>query len=156
MSGTVLASAFHNGSLGRARRAYTLLELIVVLTVAAALLVLAVPLMVALRDASAIRSAMSELGASFGLARQSAIAGRVTVAVVFDTSSGVVIVRSAGQTLVRRALGATYGVQLRSDRDSAGSDPRGLGSGLSNLSVTVSRGSFIDTLTMSRLGRVRW
>jgi hypothetical protein len=35
-------------------------------------------------------------------------------------------------------------------------DSRGLGYGVSNVTVTVRRGSIVDTLTMSRMGRVRW
>jgi hypothetical protein len=31
-----------------------------------------------------------------------------------------------------------------------------LGFGVTNLTVTVRRGTFVDTLTMSRLGRTKW
>lgn len=99
---------------------------------------------------------MTDLGASFSLARQSALAGRAPVAVVLDTVTGEVRVRSANGSLRRSALRSSYGVVLGSNRDSAVYDPRGIGFGLSNLSVTVRRGTFVDTLTMSRLGRVRW
>jgi len=78
------------------------------------------------------------------------------VAIVLDTGRASVELRSGGVTIVRRALGASYGVHVGSNRDSAVFDARGLGYGLSNLSVAIQRGHFVDTLTMSRLGRVRW
>ena len=138
------------------RAAFTLLELTVVLTIAGLLLALAAPRFAALRDRSAVRSAMSDLGASFAYARQSALARRAPVAVVFDTSAGVVTVRSAAGASQRHALRGTYGVTVSANRDSAVYDPRGIGYGVSNLTVTVRRGTFVDTLTMSRLGRTRW
>ena len=137
------------------RDGVTLLELTVVLAICAVMACLAVPRFTRLRDASAVRSAMSDLGATFAFARQTAVARRTTVAVVLDTASGIVRVRSGGQTLVRRTLRAAYGVGLAATRDSAVYDARGLGYGVSNLSLIIRRGSFVDTLTMSRLGRVR-
>ena len=99
---------------------------------------------------------MGELGAAFSTARQEAITRRAAVAVVFDTAGGSVEIRSGGRTILRRTLRTVYGISLGANRDSAVYDARGLGYGVSNLSVTVRRGSIVDTLTMSRLGRVRW
>ena len=138
------------------RRAFTFLELTVVLTIAALLIALAVPRFADLRDAASVRGAMSELGAMFSAARQEAIARRAPVAVRVDAGVGVVELRAGGVRLARRALAATYGVTLTSTRDSTVYDPRGIGFGLSNLTVTVRRGGTVDSLTMSRLGRVRW
>jgi prepilin-type N-terminal cleavage/methylation domain-containing protein len=138
------------------RLGFTLLELVVVLVVTGILLGLALPHLSAMRNRSAVRSAMGELGASFSTARGAAIARRASVAVVLDTAMGAVEVRSGGQTLLRRPLRSIYGVVLSSNRDSAVYDPRGLGYGVTNLTVVVRRGGMVDTLTMSRLGRVRW
>ncbi len=138
------------------RPAFTVLELTVVLTISGLALALAAPRLAALRDRSAVRAAMGELGASFATARRLAITRRTAVAVVIDTASGVVELHSRGRPLARRTLRAAYGVTLGSNRDSAVYDPRGIGYGLSNISVTLRRGVAIDTLTMSRLGRVRW
>lgn len=138
------------------RRAVTLLELTVVVAIAGLLMAISIPRFTALRDSWSVRAAMTDLGAAFSLARASALARRTPVAVVFDTAGGTVVLR-AGGTLVRRTgLTTIYGVSLGANRDSAVYDPRGLGYGLSNLTVTVRRGTFVDTLTMSRLGRVRW
>lgn len=138
------------------RRAFTLLETTIVLTIAAILLALAAQRFAAARDSSAVRAALSDLGAMFSLARQSAMTRRTIVAVVLDTTQDVVEVRAAGERIARRELGAAYGIVLGSNRDSALYDARGLGFGASNLSVTARRGRIVDTLSMSRLGRVRW
>jgi Tfp pilus assembly protein FimT len=133
-----------------------LLELTVVLTIAGLLIALAVPRFAALRDTASVRAATGELGAMFSAARQEAIARREPVAVGVDAAAGVVELRAGGVRLARRALTATYGVTVTATRDSTVYDPRGIGFGLSNLTVTVRRGTIVDTLTMSRLGRVRW
>jgi Tfp pilus assembly protein FimT len=138
------------------RAGLTLFELLLVTLVFGVLATLAIPRWVHLRDASSVRAAMTDLGATFATARQIAILRRSNVAIVFDTAKGVVRIRSAGETLAERAYGASYTVLLGANRDSAVYDPRGLGYGLSNLSVTVRRGGFVDTLTMSRLGRTIW
>lgn len=138
------------------RRAFTLLELTLVLTIMSLLVALALPRVAALRDRSAVRAAAGEIGASFAAARSAAIARRAAAAVVLDTARGVVEVRSGGRRLAVRPVRALYGVALASTRDSAVYDARGLGYGVTNLTVVVRRGAMVDTLTMSRLGRVRW
>ncbi len=138
------------------RPAFTLLEATVVLTIMAILLAVVAPRLAALRDTSAVRGAMAELGGQFAFARQTAIARRVAAAVVIDSAAGVVEVRTGGVRVSRRQLRAVYGIVLGSNRDSAVYDARGLGFGVTNLTVTVRRGTFVDTLTMSRLGRTKW
>src|SRR5262249_47262281 len=122
----------------------------------AILLAIVAPRLAGLGDASAVRGAMAELGGQFALARQTAIARRIAAAVVIDSAAGVVEVRAGGVRVSRRTLRAVYGIVLASNRDSAVYDARGLGFGVTNLTVTVRRGTLIDTLTMSRLGRTKW
>jgi prepilin-type N-terminal cleavage/methylation domain-containing protein len=138
------------------RSAFTLLELLVVVTLAGLLMGLALPRFAALRDAASVHAAMADLSSSFSMARQSAISQRVTVAVVLDTAAGSVELHIGGRTIARRPLRSAYGIVLRANRDSAVYDGRGLGYGVSNLSVVIRRGTMVDTLTMSRLGRLRW
>ena len=143
---------------GRAtlRPAFSLLEATVVLTVLAILIAIALPRFAALRDASAVRGAMTELGGQLALARQTAVARRAVASVVFDTAAGTVEVRSGGIRVSQRRLRAVYGIVLSANRDSAVYDARGLGFGVTNLTVVVRRAGFVDTLTMSRLGRTKW
>ena len=134
----------------------TVLEITVVLAIAGLLATFALPRLAGLRNASAVRSAASEVAAAFTLARQSAIMGRLTVAVVLDTAAGEVTVRSGSRVVSRRQLRAIYSVILSANRDSAVYDARGLGYGVSNITIRIRRGTFVDTLTMSRLGRLAW
>jgi prepilin-type N-terminal cleavage/methylation domain-containing protein len=138
------------------RLAFTLLELVIVLSLVGLLMALAVPRFSAMRDSASVRAAMADLSADFSLARQAAITRRTAVAIVLDTALGTVALRSAGRSLARHTLHATYGIVLGASRDSAVYDSRGLGYAVSNLTVTVRRGAIVDTLTMSRMGRVRW
>ncbi|MFI5228159.1 MAG: Tfp pilus assembly protein FimT/FimU [Gemmatimonadales bacterium] len=140
----------------RAPSGYSLLELVIVMMMIGVLLAIALPRTASLRDRSSVRAAMTDLSAAFSLARRTALSRRALVSVVLDTAARTVEVRSAGDRLWRRTLGESYGIVLGSDRDSAVYDPRGFGYGVSNLSVIVRRGEMVDTLTMSRLGRVRW
>jgi prepilin-type N-terminal cleavage/methylation domain-containing protein len=135
---------------------FTLAEVVVTVAIMAVLLSIAVYRFTGLRDATSVRAAVGDLGSTFSLARQLAVSRRRMVAIVLDTNRAVVELRSGGTRITRRDLGESYGVHLGSNRDSAVYDPRGLGYGLSNLSVAIRRGHFVDTLTMSRLGRVRW
>lgn len=135
---------------------FTIAELTLVLTICGLLMAIALPRLAWARDRWAVRAAMADVAGSFALARQTALARRTPVAIVFDTVRGALRLRSAGAPLRDANLAASYGVGLGASRDSAVYDPRGLGYGLSNLTVTVRRGIFVDTLTMSRLGRTRW
>ena len=138
------------------RRGFSLLELTVVLTIIGILLALGAPPFLAARERAAARSAIEDLGATLSTARRAAILRRALITVAFDTAHGAVQVRTGSQVILRSALGVAYGIVLGANRDSVVYDPRGLGYGLANLTVTVRSGSIVDTLTMSRLGRVRW
>jgi hypothetical protein len=81
---------------------------------------------------------------------------RSIVAVRIDTSRGTLVARADSTVVARRNLRDSYGVRIGASRDSVAFDMRGLGVGLSNLSVIVRRGRSMDTLFLSRLGRVRY
>jgi prepilin-type N-terminal cleavage/methylation domain-containing protein len=139
----------------RSRRAFSATELIVVMAVTAVLMALAAARFIAWRDGAAVRAASAEALHVFASARELAVVRRAFVAVRFDSAAGTVELRQAATVLVRRNLGGTYRVALSANRDSMVYDPRGLGFGAANLSLVLSRGDAADTLTVSRLGRVK-
>jgi hypothetical protein len=59
-------------------------------------------------------------------------------------------------TVVRRDVRAEHGVRLRASRTSATYTPLGLALGVSNLTLVATRGVAAESVTVSRLGRVRW
>ena len=77
------------------------------------------------------------------------------VAVVIDTVGGGFVIRSGSSVIARRNIRSAFGVRVASSRDSMSYDPRGLGYGAANLTVSASRGKAAETLFVSRLGRVR-
>lgn len=149
---------WHPGDRGghpKPRAAYTLFELLVVLSVTAVLLGLATLRIGIAADRSAVHSAASEAAAVFTAARNAAIYRRAAVAVTIDTVYGTVRAYSDSVLIYRRDLGTTLRVRLSATRDSMAFDARGLGVGLANLSLVIQRGAARDTVFVSRLGRVR-
>lgn len=133
----------------------TLLEMLVVLVVLGVLLALTVPRAVGAADRAAVRSAAGELVTLFSRARREAVRRRTPVALRLDRTRGAVWLALGDSLLLRRELGASYGVRLVTTRDSMAYDARGLGVGAANLSVRVERGVAAETVVVSRLGRVR-
>lgn len=137
------------------RRGATLVELLVTLTIVAALAGFAVLRVARLRDAMAVRAAAIEVERELALARESAVAWRTTVTLRLDTLRGRVDVRRGGSPVRTRDLSGEYGVRLGGTRDSVAFDARGLGRGAANATLVVRRGVSADTIVVSRLGRVR-
>jgi prepilin-type N-terminal cleavage/methylation domain-containing protein len=137
------------------RAGYTLVELIVVLVIAAILLGLAAVRATEAADRSAVHAAAGEVVAVMTTARSLAIYRRAPVAVAIDTLSAALLVRHDTSLLFRRDLRSSYGVGLVASRESTAFDARGLGVGAANLSLVVRRGAAVDTVFLSRLGRVR-
>jgi prepilin-type N-terminal cleavage/methylation domain-containing protein len=142
---------------GRAasRNAFTLLELLVVLTVLSILLGMSLPRFATAADRAAVRAAAREAVGVFAAARAAAIYRREPVAVTIDPASGGVAARVGSVALVHRDLRSAFGVRLSASRDSMAYDARGLGVGAANLSLAIRRGAAAETVFVSRLGRVR-
>jgi prepilin-type N-terminal cleavage/methylation domain-containing protein len=134
---------------------FTLLEIVIVLAVMAVLAAIAIPVTGRLLDGMRVRAAAGEAYALFGTGRQLAILrGRMTTVEV-DTVRRRITVRSDAETLRSRPLGEIHGVRLQASRPATVYAPNGLGYGLSNMTLVIRRGRAADTLTVSRLGRVR-
>jgi type II secretory pathway pseudopilin PulG len=131
----------------------TLLELVVVVAVAATLSALALPALRALQHRWQVRQARDDLHGLLAAARWRAIAHRTQVTVWFG-ADGVVRAESHAWRLAR-PLAAAYGVTLRANRPSTAYGPDGLGLGAANLTIALRRGDAADSVVISRLGRVR-
>jgi Tfp pilus assembly protein FimT len=131
------------------------MEVTVVVAIIALIGAIGIPALLRRLDRSKVRHATSEVVSALALARTTAVAREARVSVIFDSTRSAIIVAVGQDTLVARMVGDIYGVTLRSNRDSAVYGPTGLGYGAANQSVILQCGSAVDTVLISRLGRVR-
>ena len=136
-------------------KGFTLLELLVVMTVTGIVLAIAVPRARAGLDRAVVRSAATDVRATLGLARTLALAGHAVILVDVDSVRGMLRIRRGSAVLLRRGVGQAHGVELRATRESLSYDPYGLGRGAANLSVLIRKGVATETVFVSRLGRIR-
>lgn len=137
------------------RKGVTLAELAVVLTMIGVMAGFAVPRFGAFRDAVSARAAATSTVALLAVARHAAIRRAITTAISFDTVAAVVTIFSGTDTVERRPLGSVHGVRMTVTRDSIAYAANGIGYGAANTRVILSRGAAAETVTVSRLGRVR-
>ncbi|MGI9089579.1 MAG: pilus assembly FimT family protein [Gemmatimonadaceae bacterium] len=137
------------------RSGFTLLELMLVLSIASVLSAVALPKVGALLDRISVRGAVNDVDALLDNARHSAMTRGERATVELDTIHAIVVLRVGRDTLRRREEGALNGVRFRASRTSVIYTQLGMGFGVSNLTLVVSRGAAAETLTVSRLGRVK-
>ncbi|HET9637408.1 MAG TPA: GspH/FimT family pseudopilin [Gemmatimonadaceae bacterium] len=137
------------------RRAFSAIELTIVIGVVSVLSAIAMPTMTRLLDRMRVRAAVTQIEALFGAARHIAIARGATASVEIDTVARTISVTLDGDTLRRGDIGIEDGVQVYTNRTSMAYSPTGIGYGAANLSVVVRKSSAADTIVVSRLGRVR-
>lgn len=125
------------------------------MVVTGVLLAIAVPRTRAQLDRAIVRSAATDVRATLGLARTLALTGHAVIVVDIDSARGMLKIRRGSDVLMRRAVEAVHGVDLRATRESLAYDPYGLGRGVSNLSVRIRKGVAAETVFVSRLGRIR-
>jgi hypothetical protein len=72
-----------------------------------------------------------------------------------DEARGSIRVEAGRDTLFHRALRDLHRVQLRASKDTIVYAPSGMGHGVSNSTIVVSLKARAETVTVSRLGRMR-
>jgi Tfp pilus assembly protein FimT len=127
----------------------------VVLTILGIVGTLGINRTVALRDRLSVRTAATEAMSAFAFARRWSLSRASRTAIAIDTFTATLVVRSYSDTIARRRLGDSHGVSMWSSRDSMAYAPNGLGYGASNLTLVLRRGAAVETVSVSRLGRVR-
>jgi Tfp pilus assembly protein FimT len=150
------------GSL-RSRSGFTLVEAIIVVVVLGLMTIIAFPKMSAAMSRSDLRSARTTMANLVVMARVASMQSNRVTWVKVEGGSAFVgatprLVAVAGSTIdtvgVVHDLSEAYDVTL-AGVDSIRFDPRGFGSGFgSSGSITLSRGSYSETITIDGLGRV--
>ncbi|HEY0242645.1 MAG TPA: GspH/FimT family pseudopilin [Gemmatimonadaceae bacterium] len=139
----------------QSRKAFTVIETTVVVAVMAALTAIALPRAAGFIDRIEVRGAVAEIESLFSLARHAAIARGARVTLEIDPSTSTISVHAPSGLLRSREIGEAHGVLLSANRTTITYSPIGLGYGAANSSLIVSRGNVVDTVVVSRLGRVR-
>jgi prepilin-type N-terminal cleavage/methylation domain-containing protein len=139
----------------RMRRAFTLVELIVVCTILAVAAGVALPRSKDLLDGLRVRQAAHEVSGAVALTRVAAIRRGQVARLIVDRSAGSIRVETGNDTLLTRPLQTLHDVQLRATRDTVTFGANGLGVGVANSTITVSIGARAETVVVSRMGRAR-
>lgn len=137
------------------RYGLTLIELAVTLCILSILSAIALPAAGRFLDAIHVRGAVMEIESTFSTARHLAIARGGQVAVDIDTSRATVAVSAGEDTLRKAYIGIDHDVRISATRAGMVYSATGTGYGAANLSVVVRRNAAVDTVVVSRLGRVR-
>ena len=137
------------------RRAYTLVELLLVCTLITVVAGLALPRGKYLLDGLRIRQAAHEVSGAVARTRAAAIRRGQVARLIVDRPAGSIRVESGIDTLVVRPLRAMHYVQLRATRDTVTFGANGLGVGVANSTIVVSIGARAETVVVARMGRAR-
>jgi prepilin-type N-terminal cleavage/methylation domain-containing protein len=137
------------------RRAFSAIELTIVVGILSVLSAIAMPAVTRLLDRVRVRAAVTEIESLFAAARHAAIARGTPANVEIDTVARTILVTMDRDTVRKGLLGAEHGVELATNRRSMTYSASGVGYGAANLSVVVRKSAAADTVVVSRLGRVR-
>ena len=137
------------------RHAFTIVEIPVTICILGVISAIAMPSVGKLLDSIHIRGAVLEIESLFSGARHIAIARSAQTTVDIDTVNQAIYVSVGVDTLRKREIGKDHGVRLSATRVRMSYSATGMGYGAENLSVFVRRNSFVDTVFVSRLGRLR-
>jgi prepilin-type N-terminal cleavage/methylation domain-containing protein len=138
---------------------FTLLELLVVLCIAAVLVTFAIPRAARLMDWIATERAVRDVTTALTIGQQRAIAYALRSRVTFSPDTLRIDRFETGAWLPwwRTPGPASYGVTLLVTNPVVTFGPNGIGWGASNTTIVLRRGSQVETVTTSRVGRVkRW
>ena len=137
------------------RPGLTLAELLLTCTLIGLAAGIAVPRAGAALDALRLEQAAHEVAGAVTLARAAAIRRGAYADLIIDDARGALRVVSGGDTLLARDLHAMHRVALHASRDTITYAPNGLGWGIANSTIVVAIGARAETVTVSRLGRLR-
>ncbi len=140
------------------QRGVTLLEMLIVLVLLGLLVGMSAPLLTDWSDKLAVMRAGEEVAGFLQRARLLASYRSITVRITVAGESMTVALDSQPESVLARASGPAHrGVLMSASRSVLRFYPNGLGVGASNTKIVLSRGEEAESLTVSRLGRLkRW
>jgi len=138
-------------------KGFTLLELLVVLCITVVLVAFWVPRAAGLMDWLATERAVRDVMTAFAVARNGAVMQTTRARITFSPDTiRIDRLRGAGWEPWWRTPGpASHGVTLEVSNPVVQFGPFGMGWGPSNTKIVLRRGSQAETITTSRVGRVK-
>lgn len=136
------------------RHGFTIIETVIALCLISILTAIATPGFARIIDAIEVREAAMEVETAFSAARHLAIARGAQAYVEIDPLLATISVRIGTDTVRKREL-AEYHVDIQTTRASMSYSAIGVGYGAANLTIVVRRNLAVDSVIVSRLGRVR-
>ena len=134
----------------------TLAELVLIIAVLGLVSAMAFPPVRAWFDRLAVIRAVEDFRGFYSTARAGAMYRWSRVRIVIEPDSLVAIAEGQSDSILVRVRGpASHGVALEVSRRLVRLYPSGIGLGAANTTVTLSKGAASETLTLSRLGRLR-
>lgn len=134
------------------RPASSLLEMLIVCVIVGLVAAMAAPRVHAALDSIAVEGAAREVADAFAVGRLAALRyGSADVRL--DSTS--ITVRAGGRVVHARNIVAGHGVNMRANTTVVRYAATGLGLGVGNGTVILSKGAAMDSIVISRLGRVR-
>jgi prepilin-type N-terminal cleavage/methylation domain-containing protein len=138
------------------RAGFTLPELAAVIVIVGLLTAVAVPRLTGWNDRLATHRAAAEVVAFYGRARFAAIQRGTGVRLTFGADSLIAVYEGLRDSTVLVWPGPRHlGVVLQVSRSAIRIYPNGLGWGAANTKIVLHRGAAAESLTTSRLGRLK-
>jgi prepilin-type N-terminal cleavage/methylation domain-containing protein len=140
-------------------KGFTLLELLVVVAIASVLMGLWLPRAARLRDWLATERAARDVTTALAVCRNGAVmqSTRARIEIAADTLRIDRLDLGGWKSWWRLPGPASHGVTLEVSNPIVTFGPTGMGWGVSNTRIVLRRGSQAETITLSRIGRVkRW
>jgi type IV fimbrial biogenesis protein FimT len=141
----------------RQRSGFTLIEVLMVITIVGVLLSIVVPRYGAITGGMNVHSAKQEIGSLLTQGRATAIQTDQTVLVV-RSANVISLIAVSGTTssfIAQQDLGAQFGVTVSSTKDTVTYDSRGMVTGNnSTLKFVVTNGAVRDSVCLMALGKV--
>lgn len=139
-------------------RGVTLIELVIALVLVGILTGLALPVLWRWGDRWRVERAATELSAFYHAARQTAIIDGAPLRVEFGVDTLRAVLEGPPDSVILAVPGPRrHGASLAASRPVIGLEATGFGWGAANTTLVIRRGQAAESLTTSRLGRLkRW
>lgn len=136
---------------------FSVLELMVVICIAGLLLAFGIPRAARLFDWIATERALRDVTTALAVARHGAVlhATRARLTITADSLRIDRLERQEWEPWWRKPGPASHGVVLQVSNPVVVFGPTGMGWGVSNTRIVLRRGSQAETITVSRVGRVK-